>query len=247
MSGHSKWATIKRKKAATDAKRGKLFTRMLREIQVAAKLGGAPEGNARLRTAVQAARAVSVPGDNIDRAVKRGLGQLDGADYEEVSYEAYGPGGVAILVKTLTDNRNRTVSEIRSALSRHGGSMAGVNAVAYLFTDRGSIAVAKGRVEEDELLALALEAGAEDLVDEGDRWVVQTDLKSFEAVRSAVQARIEDAEATLAPVAATSVPVTGKDAETLLKLLEALDDLDDVQNVYANFDIDEAELGRISA
>lgn len=246
MSGHSKWATIKRKKAATDAKRGKLFTRMLREIQVAAKLGGAPEGNARLRTAVQAARAVSVPGDNIDRAVKRGLGQLDGADYEEVAYEAYGPGGVAILVKTLTDNRNRTVSEIRSALSRHGGSMAGVNAVAYLFTDRGSIAVAKERIEEDELLALALEAGAEDLVDEGDRWVVQTDLKSFEPVRVAVQARVEDAEATLAPVAATSVPVTGKDAETLLKLLEALDDLDDVQNVYANFDIDEAELSRIS-
>lgn len=247
MSGHSKWATIKRKKAATDAKRGKLFTRMLREIQVAAKLGGAPEGNARLRTAVQAARAVSVPGDNIDRAVKRGLGQLEGADYEEVAYEAYGPGGVAILVKTLTDNRNRTVGEIRSALSRHGGSMAGVNSVAYLFADRGSIGVLKGRIEEDELLALALEAGADDLVDEGDRWVVQTDLKSFEAVRGAVQARVEDAEATLAPVAATSVPVTGKDAEMLLKLLEALDDLDDVQNVYANFDIDEAELGRISA
>lgn len=246
MSGHSKWATIKRKKAATDAKRGKLFTRMLREIQVAAKLGGAPEGNARLRTAVQAARAVSVPGDNIDRAVKRGLGQLEGADYEEVAYEAYGPGGVAILVKTLTDNRNRTVGEIRSALSRHGGSMAGVNAVAYLFTDRGSIAVPKERIGEEELLALALEAGADDLVDEGDRWVVQTDLKSFEPVRAAVQALVEDAEATLAPVAATSIPVTGKDAETLLRLLEALDDLDDVQNVYANFDIDDAELGRIS-
>jgi YebC/PmpR family DNA-binding regulatory protein len=247
MSGHSKWATIKRKKAATDAKRGKLFTRLLREIQVSAKLGGALEGNARLRTAVQAARSVSVPSDNIDRAVKRGLGQLDGADYEEVAYEAYGPGGVAILVKTLTDNRNRTVGELRSILTRHGGSMAGVNSVAYLFTDRGSIAVQKGAIEEDELLALALEAGADDLVDEGDRWVVQTDLKSFDGVRAAVQSRVQDAEAALAPVASTSVPVAGKDAEILLKLLDALDDLDDVQNVYANFDIDDGELGRLSA
>jgi YebC/PmpR family DNA-binding regulatory protein len=247
MSGHSKWATIKRKKAATDAKRGKVFTRLLREIQVAAKLGGPVEGNARLRTAVQAARSVSVPSDNIDRAIKRGLGQLDGADYEEVVYEAYGPGGVGILVKTLTDNRNRTVGELRSILSRHGGSMAGANAVAYLFAERGSIAVPKDKIAEDDLMALALEAGADDLVDEGDRWVVQTDLKSFEPVRSAVQSRIEEAEASLAPVASTSIPVTGKDAETLLKLLEALDDLDDVQNVYANFDIDESELSRLSA
>jgi len=243
MSGHSKWATIKRKKAAVDAKRGKIFTRLLKEIQIAAKMGGgSADANPRLKAAIQSAKSQSVPADNIERAIKRGTGDLEGVDYEEVLYEGYGPGGVAIMVKTLTDNRNRTVAEIRHAFTRHNGSLAGANAVAYIFKDTGVLSVAKDDASEEQLFEAALEAGAEDIRDEGGFWEVLTKPKAFETVRQALLKISANIEGEIRPIPDTRVRVSGHDAESLIKLLDALDDLDDVQNVAANFDIDDKEL-----
>lgn len=247
MSGHSKWATIKRKKAAVDAKRGKIFTRLLREIQVAAKMGGGnQDANPRLKSAVQSAKSQSVPNDNIERAIKRGTGDLEGVDYEDITYEGYGPGGVAILVKVLTDNRNRTVAEVRHAFTRHNGNLAGANSVAYLFKDTGVLSVPKDGVSEEEVFDTALEAGADDVKDEEAVWEVHTKPKSFEAVRQALVKLHSGVEGEMRPIPDTRVQVAGHDAETLLKLLDALDDLDDVQNVAANFDIDDKELQALS-
>lgn len=239
MSGHSKWSTIKRKKAATDAKRGQLFTKILKEIQVAARAGGSSlESNFRLKTAVITAKSNSVPLDNIDRAIKRGTGDGEADQYDEVTYEAYGPGGVALLIKAATDNKNRTVAEVRHALSRAGASMGGANSVAYLFQEKGIVRVPKS-VSYDLVFERALEAGAEEVDEtEDDVWVVVCGPDDFESVRSAMDVLGAGVESSFQPVPSTYVRVLGEDAETLNKLLETLDDLDDVQNVIGNFEFD---------
>ena len=243
MSGHSKWATIKRKKAAIDSKRGRIFTRLLKEIQVAARMGGGNlDANVRLKTAVQAAKDQSVPADSIERSIKRGSGDLEGVNYEEVTYEAYGPGGVAILIKVLTDNKNRIVAEVRHALARHGGSLAGSNAVAYQFQERGVLTVPKSEISEDQIYDLALEAGAQDINDEDEVWEVLSDPKDFEAVKQVLRVAKCTVQGEVRMVPRTFVQVSGHSVETLLNLMEALDDLDDVQNVVANFDVDDQEL-----
>ena len=248
MSGHSKWSTIKRKKAATDAKRGKIFTRLLKEIQIAAKIGGGSvDGNPRLKNAVQEAKSNSVPGDNIERAIKRGTGDLEGVDYEEITYEGYGPGGVAILIKALTDNKNRTVAEVRHALTKCSGSMGSTNSVAYQFTDHGVIHIEKDAIQEEKLFDVALDAGAEDIKDEGDAWEVISTIQDFDAVRTAIQALEVAFDGEIRSIPTNTVRVEGQDAKTLLKLLDLLDDIDDVQNVTANFDMDESELEAMSS
>lgn len=245
MSGHSKWSTIKRKKAAIDSKRGKVFTRLLKEIQVAAKMGGgSPDGNPRLKTAVLSAKAQSVPQDNIERAIKRGTGDMEGVDYEEVVYEGYGPAGVAILIKTLTDNRNRTVAEVRHALTRCGGSLGSTNSVAYQFTDKGMISIPRQNAPEEEVFESALEAGAEDIVDTGDSWEVSTPVEAFHRVIETLSSRWPESEGEIRPIPNVTVPIAGKHAEALIKLLDMLDDLDDVQDVIANFEMDDEELER---
>ena len=248
MSGHSKWATIKRKKAAIDSKRGKSFTRVLREIQVAARLGGGiVDGNPRLKSAVSAAKAVSMPSENIERAIKRGTGDLEGVQYEETAYEGYGPGGVAVIVKCLTDNRNRTASEIRNMFARSGGNLAGVNAVAYIFNEKGQISIKKSSAKEDQIFEAALDAGAEDVSDEGDVWLITTGQSDYHKVRLALEKLAPDLEGELQLIPSNTVKVAGKEAESLLRLISSLDEHDDVQNVSANFDIDEVEMDRISA
>jgi len=248
MSGHSKWSTIKRKKAAVDAKRGKVFTRLLKEVQVAARQGGgSPDGNPRLKVAMQTAKSNSVPQDNIERAIKRGTGDLEGVDYEEITYEAYGPGGVAILIKALTDNKNRTVAEVRHLLTKSGGSFGGSNSVAYLFQDKGIFSIKKSDIQEDELFETALEAGAEDINDEGEIWQVVSAPSDFDAVRQALEDTGKDFEGELQPVPETSVNIAGAEAEKLINLLDALDELDDVQNVIANFDMDDEVLEQAEA
>lgn len=244
MSGHSKWATIKHKKGALDAKRGKIFTRLIKEITIAAKTGGGdPDGNPRLRTAIAAAKAENMPADNIKRAVQRGTGELEGATYEEISFEGYGPGGVAIIVEVTTDNRNRAVSEVRHAFSKNNGNLGESGSVGYLFAKKGVIVVPKSSAEEDKLTEIALEAGAEDLTGDGDNWEITTSPKDFEAVRDAVKAAgitPEVAEVTM--VASTYQKLEGAQANAMLRLLETLEDLDDTQNVYSNFDMDMAEV-----
>jgi YebC/PmpR family DNA-binding regulatory protein len=248
MSGHSKWSKIKHTKGAADAKRGKIFTKIIREITTAARIGGGdPNGNARLRKAIDAAKAQNMPGDNIDRAVKKGTGELEGVQYEEIRYEGYGPGGVALLVEVMTDNKNRTVAEIRHAFSKYNGSMAAAGAVGWLFKDKGLIAVDKS-VPEESLMEVALEAGAEDITDAGDEWQVTTGPGEYFAVKEALEkAKIPMARSELTKLPDNTVKVAGKDAETTLKLIEALEDHDDVQNVYANFDISDEEMARMSA
>jgi YebC/PmpR family DNA-binding regulatory protein len=244
MSGHSKWATIKRKKEATDAKRSNMYAKLLRAVEVAAREGGGSvEGNMTLASAVEKAKSFSVPNDNIDRAIKRGTGELsDGARYEELSYEGYGPGGVALLVEALTDNRNRTGQEIRHAFSRHNGNLGDQGSTAWMFTRKGLVSVEKSASpDEERLLELALEAGAEDLRDEESSWEIVSDPQEYRDVRDALQSAgvaVADAEITMIPT--TVVPVEGGEAKQLLGLIEALEDLDDVQAVYANFDISEA-------
>jgi YebC/PmpR family DNA-binding regulatory protein len=244
MSGHSKWATIKRKKEATDAKRSNMYAKLLRAVEVAAREGGGSvEGNMTLASAVEKAKSFSVPNDNIDRAIKRGTGELsDGARYEELSYEGYGPGGVALLVEALTDNRNRTGQEIRHAFSRHNGNLGDQGSTAWMFTRKGLVSVEKSASpDEERLLELALEAGAEDLRDEESSWEIVSDPQGYRDVRDALQSAgvaVADAEITMIPT--TVVPVEGGEAKQLLGLIEALEDLDDVQAVYANFDISEA-------
>lgn len=247
MAGHSKWSKIKRKKAANDAKRGANFTKLLKEIQVAAKMGGAdPAGNPRLKVAIQTAKSSSVPNDNIERAITKGAGNQDGVDYEDVLYEGYGPGGVAILVKTLTENRNRTVAEVRHAFNKYGGSLGSANSVAYQFTDKGVFTIARSAVSEDQLYESAIDAGAEDLKDDGEYWEVVCEPSLFGEVRDALELLNVEIEGELTSIPNNTVTVGGKDAETLLKLLEVLEDLDDVQRVVANFELDEAALASLA-
>lgn len=243
MSGHSKWATIKHKKAALDAKRGKAFTRLIKEITIAARNGGDPDGNPRLRTAILAAKAVSMPSDNIKKAVMRGTGELEGGQIEEVMFEGYGPGGAAVLVNVATDNRNRTVSEIRHAFSKNGGNMGEQGSVAWMFERKSEMYVASDKVSEDQLMTIVLDAGAEDLRNEGDQWQVLSPPEAHEAVIKALEANgLTPEDASIAMVPKNLIKLEGKNASAMLRLNEALEDHDDVQNVYANFDIDEEEL-----
>ena len=239
MSGHSKWSTIKHKKAAKDARRGKLFTKFIKEITVAARMGGGDvASNPRLRTAVQTARDNSMPNDNIERAIKKGTGELEGVSYEEVSYEGYGPGGAAFLVQVLTDNRNRTVSDIRRLFNKHGGSLGETGCVAWMFDNKGLIVVSKEAAEEETLLGLALEAGAEDVTESDDVFEVVTQPEDFAAVRESLEngkIPVVSAEVTMIPKSTT--PLGEKEAVQTLSLTEDLEDLDDVQSVAANFDI----------
>ncbi|MCB1020016.1 MAG: YebC/PmpR family DNA-binding transcriptional regulator [Acidobacteria bacterium] len=248
MSGHSKWHTIKHKKAALDAKRGKLFTRLLREVQMAARGGADPEANARLRTAVTAAKAKSVPADNIERAILRGSGQMEGESLEEITFEGYAPAGVAVYIETVTDNRNRTVSEIRHMLGKNGGNLGENGCVGWIFDLRSLIQVPKTAAPEEELMEAALGAGALDMEDDDEMWSITSEPTNHEAVLEAVTkvaGEPESAEITRIPQ--NSVKVEGKQAAAVLKLLDLLEGHDDVQNVYANFDIDEAELEALSA
>ncbi|KPK31881.1 MAG: transcriptional regulator [Nitrospira bacterium SG8_35_1] len=240
MSGHSKWSTIKRKKGALDAKRGQIFTRLIKEITVAARMGGGdPDANPRLRSAIASAKAENMPKDNIDRAIKKGTGELEGAVYEEITYEGYGPGGVAVLVDCMTDNKNRTVADIRHYFSKSGGNLGESGCVAWMFDKKGTILVDKETIEEDELLDKALEAGAEDVVEEDNVFQVVTAPDDFESVREALEADgVKFIEATVSMVPQNTIDVSEeKTAKQILKLLESLEDHDDVQNVYANFDI----------
>jgi len=249
LAGHSKWAQIKRKKAANDAKRGHMFTKLIREITVAAREGGGdPNFNPRLRLAVDTAKAANMPADNIDRAIKRGTGELEGVQFEEIPYEGYGPGGVALYIETLTDNANRTVAEVRHILSKHGGSLGQSGSVAWQFDRKGLIYIDAGRYDEDATMMAALEAGAEDLQREDGTFVVTTDVASFHAVQEALRGQgIAFDQAELAMVPKASVHVDGADAQRLLKLLDALDDADDVQKVHSNADIDEAALAEAAS
>jgi YebC/PmpR family DNA-binding regulatory protein len=244
MSGHSKWSTIKHKKGAADAKRGKLFTKLIKEITVAARMGGGdPNGNPRLRGALDKARGANMPNDTITRAIKKGTGELEGVSYEEILYEGYGPGGVAILVEVLTDNKNRTVAELKHLFSKHNGNMGKPGTVAFKFEKKGQLRFGKDAVSEDRIMEAAMEAGADDYSDDGDAWLVTVDPAAFTAVRDKLeQAGLKATLAEVTTVPKGSVPLTGRDAEVMLKLYNALDDHDDVQNVYADFDIDESVL-----
>src|SRR5215467_3986398 len=248
MSGHSKWATIKHKKGALDAKRGKIFTRLIKEISIAAKNGGGdPDSNPRLRTAILAAKSENMPADNIKRAIQRGTGELPGAVYEEFTLEGYGPGGVALLAEINTDNRNRTVSEIRHVFSKNGGNMAEAGAVAWMFHKKGDILVAKSAAKEDDLMNIILEAGGEDLKDDGDNWEILTEPSAYEGVLEAVKkAGISPASSSVAMIPQNYIKLEGAQAATMIRLLEALEDHDDVQNVHANFDIDEKLLEEVA-
>ncbi len=244
MAGHSKWKQIKHYKAATDAKRGAKFTKLIREITVAAKQGGGdPGGNPRLRTAIDTAKAASMPTENIERAVKKGTGELEGVDYVDVLYEAYGPGGVALMIQALTDNSTRTVAEVRHKLSRGGGNMGAANSVSWMFERKGQLYIDANKYPEDPTLEAALEAGATDFVREDDQYVVSTDVGSFHGVKGALEAQgIEATESEIAWIPKQTVRVEGSDARALLKLIESLEELDDVQKVDANFDMDVSEL-----
>jgi len=247
MSGHSKWATIKHKKGALDAKRGKIFTRLIKEIAMAAKSGGDPDMNPRLRTAIAAAKAENMPADNIKRAIQRGTGELPGATYEEFVLEGYGPGGVAVLAEISTDNRNRTVSEIRHVFGKNGGNMASAGAVAYLFHKKGDIIVPKSAAREDDLMNIVLEAGGEDLKDDGENWELLTEPSAYEAVLEAVKkAGITPASSSVSMIPQNYIKLEGQPATTMIRLIEALEDHDDVQNVHANFDIDQKVLEEVA-
>ncbi len=244
MSGHSKWSTIKRKKGAKDAQRSRIWSRQIREITIAAREGGGdPNTNARLRTAILAAQGSNMPKDTMERAVKRGTGELEGVIYEEIEYEGYGPGGVAVLVETQTDNRNRMAAEIRHVFARYGGKLGGAGSVAFLFSRVGQIVLDAGRCDMDTAMEAAIDAGAQDVTDGEGEIVVTTAQDALQQVAQALQsAGLPVVSAEVARVASTAVRVTGKDAESLLKLINALDELDDVANVSANFDVDDAEL-----
>jgi YebC/PmpR family DNA-binding regulatory protein len=247
MSGHSKWATIKHKKAALDAKRGKSFTRIIKEITIAARSGGDPDGNPRLRTAIVAAKAASMPADNIKKAIMRGTGELEGGQIDEVMFEGYGPGGAAVLVNVATDNRNRTVSEIRHVFSKNGGNMAEQGAVAWMFERKSQIGVPGDKVTEDRLMDIVLDAGADDLRGDAEHWEVISAPEAHEAVLKALESHgIHPSESSIAMVPKNLVRLEGKNAAAMLRLSEALEEHDDVQNVYSNFDIDEKELEALS-
>jgi YebC/PmpR family DNA-binding regulatory protein len=247
MSGHSKWATIKHKKGALDAKRGKIFTRLIKEISIAAKNGGDPDTNPRLRGAIVAAKAENMPADNIKRAIQRGTGELPGATYEEFSLEGYGPGGVAILLDINTDNRNRTVSEIRHVFGKNGGNMAEAGAVSWMFHKKGDIVVPKSVAKEDDLMSIVLDAGAEDLRDDGDNWEVLSEPAVYEAVLEAVKkARIEPVSSSVSMIPQNYIKLEGAAASQMIRLMEALEEHDDVQNVHSNFDIDQKLLEEVA-
>jgi len=251
MSGHSKWATIKRKKGATDAARGRLFTRLIKEISIAARDGGGnPEGNPRLRLAIQTAKTNNMPADNIKRAIQRGTGELPGVHYEEYTFEGYGPGGVAILVDVVTDNNNRTVSEMRHVFSRNNGNMGQAGSVGWMFHKKGTIVVPRkaNPLSEDDVMGIILEAGADDMQTEAEEYTITTSPHDFEAVKKALEeSHVPIESASLAKVPQNTVKVTGREAEQLLKLMEALEEHEDVQNVYANFDIDDKELAALQS
>jgi YebC/PmpR family DNA-binding regulatory protein len=243
MSGHSKWATIKHKKGALDAKRGKIFTRLLKEIAVAAKGGGNPDGNARLRTAILAAKSENMPQENIKRAIQRGTGELEGINYEEITFEGYGPGGVAVIVEVLTDNRNRAVSEIRHAFSKNGGNLGESGSVRFMFSKKGLLAVEKSAATEEQLMDIVLEHGGEDLNDEGDTWEIISDPLAHEAVAGAIKAAgIPTVMSEVTMVASTYTKLEGSAANQMIRLLEVLEDCDDTQNVYSNFDMDAEQM-----
>ncbi len=249
MSGHSKWAGIKHKKAAQDAKRGKLFTKLIREITVAAREGGGnPDTNPRLRTAIDRAKDANMPLDNIEKAIKRGTGELPGVTYESCIFEGYGPGGVAIIVEALTDNKNRTSAEIRNIFSKKGGNLAGSGNVSWIFNKKGYVLIDKNEISEEELLNLSIEAGAEDVKTEGNNYEITTDPKDFESVKQALKeknVKWELAELTMIPT--STVKLQGQQAKQLLSLIEALDEHDDVQKVYANFDIPEEIMEEVAS
>jgi YebC/PmpR family DNA-binding regulatory protein len=249
MSGHSKWSTIKRKKGAADSKRGKAFTKIIKEIMVAARLGGGDiNSNPRLRSAVLAARAENMPKDNIERAIKKGTGELEGTHYEDLIYEGYGPGGVAMMMEVLTDNKNRTVADVRHIFSRHSGSLGEGGCVSWMFEKKGLILIDKNGTDEDRLIEVALDAGALDVKDTGKEFEVTTNPTNFEGVKKAIEEagfKYNYAEVTMVPQ--TTVRLTGKEAEQMLKLMEGLEDSDDIQKVYANFDIADEEMERLSA
>jgi len=244
MSGHSKWHTIKHKKGAADAKRGKIFTRIIKELSVAARGGGGDPGmNPRLRTLIAEAKANNMPRENIERAIRRGTGEEPGVSYEEIMYEGYGPGGVALLIQSLTDNKNRTVGEIRHMLAKYNGNLGAENSVAWMFTRKGQVVVEKAKADEEKLLSAALDAGADDMNDDGSAWEIVSPPDTFEAVREAVKKLgVEPATAEVAMIPQNYVKLQGKEAQQMLKLMEALDDHDDVQQVWANFDIEEKEI-----
>src|SRR6187455_105542 len=241
MSGHSKWHTIKHKKGAADAKRGKIFTRIIKELTIAARHGGGdPDMNPRLRTIIADAKAVNMPADNIKRAIRRGTGEEEGVQYDEILYEGYGPGGVALLVETMTDNKNRTVGEIRHILGKWGGKLGDPNSVARMFTKRGQIIVDKTKAEEEALMAAVLDAGADDMIDDGDAWEVVSTPEAHPAVLEAVKSLgIEPTSAAVAMVPSEYIKLEGKQAQQMLKLMDALEENEDTKNVWANFDVDE--------
>ena len=243
MAGHNKWSSIKHRKAAVDAKRGKIFTKLIKEITIAAKTGGGnPEMNPRLRAAIAAAKDANMPKDNIEKAIKRGTGELEGVNYEEIVYEGYGPGGAAVMVEVLTDNRNRAASEIRYIFNKYNGKLGETGCVSYQFEKKGHITVSKENAEEDTLFDIALDAGADDITEEegGEFFEIYCEVSSFENVKKALEENsIKYSEANLAMIPQSSVSLTGKDAETMIKLMNALEDSDDVQKVYSNFDIDD--------
>jgi YebC/PmpR family DNA-binding regulatory protein len=245
MSGHSKWHTIKHKKGKEDAKRGKLFTNLIKEITVAARSGGGDvDSNARLRKAVNDSKGANMPNDTIDRAIKRGTGELEGVNYDEITYEGYGPGGVAILIESMTDNRNRTVAEFRHMFSKNGGNLGEAGSVAWMFDKKGYIVVDKSAKSEDELMDIVLEAGADDMQDEGEVFEIYTSPENYEAVDAALKAAgVETQASEITRVPQNFIKLEGDDAQKMLKLYDAIDDHDDVQKLYANFDIDEAEMG----
>jgi YebC/PmpR family DNA-binding regulatory protein len=244
MSGHSKWATIKHKKAATDARRGKVFTKLIRELTIATRTGGAdPVTNPRLRTAILTAKSENMPNDNIERAIQRGAGTLEGETLDEVTFEGYGPGGVGVLVQVVTNNRNRIVSEVRHMFSKNGGNMAETGAVGWMFERKGDIVVPKEQADEDKMMGIVLDAGADDLQDDGGAWEVKTPPEAMEKVREALLAAgITPSSAEVAWVPKNYVKLAGAQAQQMLRMVETLEDHDDVQHVYANFDVDEKEI-----
>ncbi len=248
MSGHNKWAKIKHKKAGTDAQRGKLFSRLIKEITIAARNGGGDvNGNPRLRLAVQTAKDNNMPADNIKRAVQRGTGELPGVQYEEITYEGYGPGGVALMIELVTDNKNRTVAELRHLLDRNNGKLAEAGSVAWMFQKKGSIEVPKSAVAEDDLLNIILEAGADDMKTEEDYYDITSSAEVFETVKKAIEDKgVKIGNSSVQHLPQNTVRVEGKEAEQVLKLMEALEEHDDVQNVYANFDIDDSVLAQLN-
>lgn len=247
MSGHSKWATTKRKKAAIDSKRGKIFTKITKEITVAAKIGGSdPDGNARLRTAILKAKEANMPADNIKKAVMKGTGELPGVTYEETTYEGYGPNGVAVFIEIMTDNKNRTVAEIRKTFTRHGGNMGEAGCVSWMFHKKGYIVVERSKADEDRLMSLVLDAGAEDMKSDNNNFEITTAPKDFEKIKEVLkQNNIEMTASEITMVPQSYIKLDGKEAEQMLKLMEELEDHDDVQNVYANFDIPEEIMAKV--